>query len=84
MEDPEFRRLLAQEEFIETFLYRIDDEMRKRGVTRAELASRMGCTPNSIIRIINRTKTLTAATMVDIALSLGLKLKIEWEMMEER
>lgn len=69
-EDPEFQRLYAREEAIEAFLSRIDQEMERRGVTRAELARRMECSPANVTQVMRRTANLTAATMVDLAFAL--------------
>jgi ribosome-binding protein aMBF1 (putative translation factor) len=74
LDDPEFRKLYAREEIIEDFLNRIDEEMEKQGISRAELAKRMGCKPANITQIMRRTRNLTVATMVDIAFFLNLKL----------
>ena len=74
MEDPEFQRLLEREEIIEDFLNHVDEEMENRGISRAELARRMGCKPANITQIMRRTRNLTVATMVDIAFFLDLKL----------
>jgi ribosome-binding protein aMBF1 (putative translation factor) len=82
MEDPEFRRLLEREEIIEDFLNHVDEEMKKQGVSRSELARRMDCKPANITQIMRRTRNLTVATMVDIAFFLGLKLKLSITMTE--
>jgi ribosome-binding protein aMBF1 (putative translation factor) len=82
MEDPEFRRLLEREEIIEDFLNHVDEEMKKQGVSRSELARRIDCKPANITQIMRRTRNLTVATMVDIAFFLGLKLKLSITMTE--
>lgn len=70
-EDPEFRRLWAREEAIEAFLSRVDQEMERMGITRTEMARRMGCSPANVTQVMRRTANLTAATMVDLAIALG-------------
>jgi plasmid maintenance system antidote protein VapI len=74
MESPTFRRAIAREHFIEEFLGRIEEEMRRSNVTRIELADRMGCRPSNVTRILKRTTNLTAESMVDLAEALGLRL----------
>lgn len=69
--DPEFRRLYAREEAIEAFLSRVDQEMERLGITRTEMARRMGCSPANVTQVMRRTANLTAATMVDLAGALG-------------
>lgn len=74
--DPEFLRLCAHEDLIEDFLTRLDLEMKRQKITRAELARRMGCQPSNISMLFRRTRNLTAAAMADIAFHLGLSLKL--------
>jgi len=76
LQDPEFKRYLAREDLIEHFLNAIDSEMSRRGVSRAELARRMGCRPSNVTQILRRTRNLTVATMVDIAFHLDLRLEL--------
>jgi len=74
MESPEFRKALSREAFIEEFLGRIEEEMNRAGLSRVELAERMGCQPSNVTRILKRTTNLTAETMVDLAAALDLRL----------
>ena len=81
LNDSEFQRLCAREDFIEDFLTYIENEMKKSNVSRTELARRMGCKPANVTQMFRRTRNLTAATMVDIAFYLKLQLQIffsEW------
>jgi ribosome-binding protein aMBF1 (putative translation factor) len=75
-DDPEFLRLCAREEFIEDFLTRIENEMKRMGVSRAELARRMKCKPSNVTQMFRRTRNLTVATMVDVAFHLKLQLRL--------
>jgi ribosome-binding protein aMBF1 (putative translation factor) len=76
-DDREFHRLLAREDLIEDFLHSVAAEMSRQGVSRSELARRVGCAPANVTRIMRRTTNLTAATMVDLAFALNLRLRLD-------
>ncbi len=76
LEDPNFERLVARENFIEYFLTEIDRIMREQKITRAELARRMNCRPANVTQLFRRTRNLTATSMVDLAFHLNLKLRL--------
>lgn len=76
LEDPEFQRLLAREDFIEDFLNEIDRLMTEKKMKRAELARRMDCRPSHVTQLFRRTRNLTAATMVDLAFHLGVRVRV--------
>lgn len=76
MGDPEFARIYARESIVENFLNDVDRFMQDRGISRAELARRVGCDPATVTRIMQRTQKLTVAKMSDIAYELGLNLQI--------
>jgi ribosome-binding protein aMBF1 (putative translation factor) len=76
MGDPEFARIYARESVVEDFLDKVDQFMQDRGISRAELARKVGCTPATIMRIMQRTQELTVEKMSDIAYELGLNLQI--------
>ena len=76
LENPEFRRYLAREEFVEGFLNSVNQVMEQKKVSRAELARRMECKPANVTQIMRRNRNLTASTMVDIAFHLGLQLEL--------
>lgn len=76
LEDQEFQRLLAREDFIEDFLNEIDRLMTEKRMTRAELARRMDCRPSHVTQLFRRTRNLTAASMVDLAFHLGVRLRV--------
>jgi transcriptional regulator with XRE-family HTH domain len=82
LDDPEVRRALAREEFIEGFLMAVEQDMRRQGISRSELARRLGCRPANITQIMSRTRNLTAATMVEIALALSRQLRFTMEPLE--
>ena len=75
-EDPEFQRLCAREDFIEDFLTHVELEMKRQRISRAELARRMECKPSNITQMFRRTRNLTAASMVDVAFHLNIRIKL--------
>jgi ribosome-binding protein aMBF1 (putative translation factor) len=81
--DPEFQRLYAREGFIEDFLTRVELEMDRQGISRAELARRMACAPSNITQMFHRTRNLTAATMIDVAFHLKLRSKLLFDPLEQ-
>lgn len=74
-EDPEFQCLRAREDFIEDFLTQVEQLMRMQGITRIELARRMGWRPFHITQLFRRTRSLTAAAMSDLIFHLGARLQ---------
>lgn len=79
LEDWEFRRLYERELVAESFIVRIEDAMDEQKVTKTELAKRMECTSANISRAMRKTTNMTIATMVDMALSLNLRVRITLE-----
>lgn len=79
LEDWEFRRLYERELVAESFLVRIEDEMNRQGVTKSELAKRMQCSVANISRAMRKSTNMTISTMVDMALSLNLRMSIAVE-----
>ena len=84
LEDQNFQRLLAREDFIEDFLSEVTRVMEHQQITRADLARRMGCRPSNVTQMFRRTRNLTAASMVDLAFHLKLQLRLVVERQGER
>jgi transcriptional regulator with XRE-family HTH domain len=76
LEDPEFRRLYAREDLIEGFLHQVEQAMKEKGVSRAQLAERLACSSANVTRIMRRSSNLTAATMADMAFALDLRVRV--------
>jgi len=76
MHDPEFRRLLAQEELIlevtEVLCGLLEDEK----VSRKELADRLGKTKGFVSQLLNGGRNLTLRTLADILHVLGYKVSL--------
>lgn len=56
----------------------IVEEMEKQGISRSELARKMGKKPSFITRILRGNENLTFSTTVQIGLALGMKPHVEF------
>lgn len=82
MKDPEFRSAFEREWYIEDFLIRIEERMATLGLTRKGLAGRLGCSSANVTQLFRRKNNLTAETMVDLALAVGLRLRHQFDPIE--
>lgn len=82
--EAEYQDLLFVEELLEL--------MRERGMTRTELASRMGVRPSRVTSMLAGTNNFTTTTMVRAARAVGARLhrklvpeekKIRWQCWDE-
>lgn len=64
------------EDAILQFTMRLHEEMQKQGISKTELASRIGASQPYITRILKGRDNLTIATMVKLARAVGLKVQI--------
>lgn len=64
------------EDAILQFTMRLHEEMQKQGISKTELASRIGSSQPYITRILKGRDNLTIATMVKLARAVGLKVQI--------
>lgn len=81
--DPAACRELARERVIEGFLTFVERTMEAKGVSRSELARRLGCKRSNVTQIMRRTRNLTVSTMVDFGLALGFEIRIEFRLLNE-
>ncbi len=81
--DPDFRRYLEREEVVESFLFRVEEEMRRQGKTRQNLAEALGCGISNVSQIMRRERNMTVGKMVDIAFHLGLRVHLELSRQDE-
>jgi transcriptional regulator with XRE-family HTH domain len=88
MNDPEFRKLLAQEELILEVTETICDILENEKVSRKELAERLGKSKGFISQLLNGGRNLTLRTVADILHVLGYKVALraykEGEQRQER
>ena len=74
MHDPEFRRLLAQEELILEVTEVLCGVLEEEKISRKELAERLGKTKGFISQLLNGGRNLTLRTVADIFHVLGYKV----------
>jgi transcriptional regulator with XRE-family HTH domain len=76
MSDPEFRKLLAQEELILEVTETICELLEKEKVSRKGLADRLGKTKGFISQLLNGGRNLTLRTVADILHVLGYRASL--------
>ena len=79
LEDPKFRRAYARETLIEDFLFQLERTMDEKGVSRVQLAEKLGCSPANVTRIMRRTTNLSASTIADLAFVLDCRVRLHVE-----
>jgi transcriptional regulator with XRE-family HTH domain len=76
MNDPEFRKLLAQEELILEVTETLCEILEKEKISRKELADRLGKSKGFISQLLNGGRNLTLRTVADILHVLGYKVSL--------
>jgi len=76
MDDPEFRKLLAQEELILEVTEVICGLLEREKISRKELADRLGKTKGFVSQLLNGGRNLTLRTVADILHVLGYKVTL--------
>ncbi|MBI4537597.1 MAG: helix-turn-helix transcriptional regulator [candidate division NC10 bacterium] len=71
------RRLLRQEELILDVTERLSEALSCEGITKAELAKRLGKTKGFVSQILSGGRNLTLRTIADVADSLGCEIRIQ-------
>ena len=74
LKDAEFRRLFAQEDLIMEVTETLCELMEKEGISRKELADRLGKSKGFISQLLNGGRNLTLRTVADILHVLGYKV----------
>jgi transcriptional regulator with XRE-family HTH domain len=74
MQDPEFRKLLSQEELILEVTEFICKLMRDKKITRKQLADLLGKSKGFVSQLLNGGRNLTLRTLADIFYVLGYKI----------
>ena len=77
MESPEFRKLYAIEGLITEAGEFIARLMQEQGVTKAELARRLGKSRAYITQMLSGSANLTVRTLAEVAYALGAEVKLE-------
>jgi len=83
MHDPEFRKLLAQEELILEVTETICDLLEEEKISRKELAERMGKSKGFVSQLLGGGRNLTLRTMADILHVLGYKVILKPQKLEK-
>lgn len=73
------RRLLRQEELILEITEVLSEALAKEGITKAELASRLGKTKGFVSQILAGGRNLTLRTIADVADALACRISIHCE-----
>ena len=76
IEDAKSRDDYWIEDAILQFTMRLHEEMQKQGISKTELARRIGASQPYVTRILKGRDNLTIATMVKLARAAGLKVQI--------
>ena len=72
-----YERLVRQEELILDVTERLTDELVQAGVTKAELARRLGRTAGFVSQVFGGGRNLTLRTISDIAVALSVRPSFE-------
>ena len=71
------RRLLGQEAFILETTERLSEALASEGITKAELAHRLGKTKGFVSQVLSGGRNLTLRTIADFSTVLGCEPRIE-------
>lgn len=72
-----YDRLVRQEELILDVTERLTEALSEKGVTKAELARRLGRTPGFVSQVFGGGRNLTLRTIADIATALSFRPSFE-------
>jgi transcriptional regulator with XRE-family HTH domain len=75
----EARRLLKQEELILEVTEALSEAIEQRGLTRSEVAKRLGKTKGFVSQLLAGGRNLTLRTVADIADAIGISLRFTVE-----
>jgi transcriptional regulator with XRE-family HTH domain len=84
MNDPEFRKLLAQEELILEVTETICELLGNEKVSRKGLADRLGKTKGFVSQLLNGGRNLTLRTVADILHVLGYKVSLTPQKLKQK
>jgi transcriptional regulator with XRE-family HTH domain len=74
---PERQRIYAQEDLILQAGEMIHAAMERRGVNRARLAERLGCSAPHVTQILSGERNMTLRRLADIAHALGYRVELK-------
>jgi hypothetical protein len=76
LDDPEFAKLLAQEDLILEVTETLCELLEKEKISRKELADRLGKSKGFISQLLNGGRNLTLRTVADILHVLGYRVAL--------
>ncbi len=76
LEDPEFAKMMAQGDLIMEVTETLCELLEKEGVSRKELADRLGKSKGFVSQLLNGGRNLTLRTVADILHVLGYKVSL--------
>jgi len=76
MKSLEFKKSFERHGLADDFIAAIEAVMVREGISRSQLAERMGCKPANVTRAMRNTTNLTIATMVEMAFSLDCRVRV--------
>ena len=79
VEDPEFERLMVQEDLIMDVSEDFCKLLKEKKMKRSDLANVMGKTKGLISQFLNGSRNMTLRSIADIAYHLGYKVKITFQ-----
>jgi transcriptional regulator with XRE-family HTH domain len=77
LSDPEARLVWEREGLLGAFALAVEDAMREKGYSRAQLARAVGVSPQAVSRALGSGQNLTVTTMLQIAMAFGNTLKVK-------
>lgn len=63
-------------DYVMDFCFMVEDRLEELGMTRSELAKRLGRKPSSVSRILSGTANVTLKTIAEYDAALGLDIKL--------
>lgn len=78
------RRLLRQEELILEVTEILSQTLEKEGITKKELADRLGKTKGFVSQVLAGGRNLTLRTVADIADALECRIRIDCEQLQQK
>jgi len=77
MENPEYRRLFAMEGLVTDAAELVARLMAEAGVSKAELARRLGTSRAHVTQLLGGETNMTVRTLAELAFALGAEVKLD-------
>lgn len=76
LEDPQARRVFEQERLALVAAAALLEAMEAQGITKAELAERLGCSRAYVTQLLGGTRNMTLRSLADLAWALDKRLGV--------